>query len=279
MKSLVYCVKNKINGNEYVGFTSQPLKTRWLQHIHDSKRCDYPLHNAINKYGSDNFDVFVLQEYDSIEEGLAGEIFWIKEKNTQRPNGYNITPGGNLGGFYFLSEEEKSLVAQKRANDLKNNGYWTEEKVKTKVTELQAGRKNKIEKIKKDQSERMKKKHSLLREVKQKKLTEEYQKYLEQKPACCHRGCGKPAVFLTSGKYTNGIRIWVCHKYSGACSATTEKRIKSSQKTIMSWTPEKRSERAKNAWANKTQEERSAIAKKGAETLRKKREQNKKQPE
>lgn len=73
----------------------------------------------MNKYGIDNFLFEIIEECNQ-EMMEERERFWIKELNTQEPNGYNITPGGKkLSGednpFYghSHSEETRQLLSKK----------------------------------------------------------------------------------------------------------------------------------------------------------------------
>ena len=51
----VYKITNLINDRIYIGQTSLTIEARWYYHArYDS--CDY-LHNAVRKYGPDNFKI------------------------------------------------------------------------------------------------------------------------------------------------------------------------------------------------------------------------------
>ncbi len=115
----VYKITNKINSKVYVGITVQGYKTRWFKHcsdaIHDST---FPLHNAIRKYGIDNFQIEVIEVCNTIEELKNREKYWIstlQSRNTQ--NGYNLTDGGDGTFGRIFSEETKkklSIAAKNR---------------------------------------------------------------------------------------------------------------------------------------------------------------------
>jgi group I intron endonuclease len=92
----VYKITNKINSKVYVGITIQGYKVRWCKHcsdsIHDST---FPLHNAIRKYGIDNFQIEVIEVCNSIEQLKDQEKYWIiklQSRTTQR--GIYKTSGG-----------------------------------------------------------------------------------------------------------------------------------------------------------------------------------------
>ena len=88
----VYVITNIVNAKQYVGITKN-LNRRWSQHKGLNKSSPI-LHNAIKKYGIDNFvfthfaDAFDWESAQDIERML------IAEKNTKFPHGYNMTEGG-----------------------------------------------------------------------------------------------------------------------------------------------------------------------------------------
>jgi hypothetical protein len=86
---IIYILKNKLNGKSYVGQTRN-MKRRISVHK-ASTECKY-IHNAIRKYGIDNFDVETIEVSDA--EANVHEINLIQRLNTLAPNGYNIQPGG-----------------------------------------------------------------------------------------------------------------------------------------------------------------------------------------
>ena len=62
----VYVIVNQINGKMYVGSTERELKIRWQKHLvktNEGSLCT--LHKAIRKYGRDNFDIRMIEEYSS----------------------------------------------------------------------------------------------------------------------------------------------------------------------------------------------------------------------
>lgn len=104
----VYCHRNKINGKRYIGqtvFQEDPNK-RWLcgKGYKDSPHFD----NAIQKYGWDAFDHFVIQGNLTKEEADELEILNISFYNTTDPKyGYNLRTGGSRGKH---SEETKQKM-------------------------------------------------------------------------------------------------------------------------------------------------------------------------
>lgn len=123
----VYVVVNKSNGKMYVGFTERELKIRWQKHLvkaNEGSQCT--LHKAIRKYGRDNFDIRMIDEYSTREAMLAGEIEYIAYFDTYKSEyGYNDTPGGDggntNGGKNFPDEWKinisKSLIGKKLSEE------------------------------------------------------------------------------------------------------------------------------------------------------------------
>ncbi|GAG87039.1 unnamed protein product, partial [marine sediment metagenome] len=96
---IVYILKNKINGKCYVGQTISNINKRISQHLYKAEHEEnYPIYNAIRKYGIDNFDIKTIQ-CDSNNQGELNklECDTIADLNSMVPNGYNIRAGGSNG--------------------------------------------------------------------------------------------------------------------------------------------------------------------------------------
>lgn len=100
------------NGLIYFGITSQTLKERW--HYGLGYKNNSHLHNAIQKYGEDNFLKEIILDGLSLEEASAKEREYIAKYNTTDKNiGFNISLGGEatmLG--HPVSEETKQKIAK-----------------------------------------------------------------------------------------------------------------------------------------------------------------------
>ena len=96
---IIYKVTNKINGKIYIGKTYN-LEKRKKQHIGDINN-GLPFHNALKKYGVNNFEWEIVDKANSDSEIREKEIQWIKKCNScisfPNSNGYNITLGGEGG--------------------------------------------------------------------------------------------------------------------------------------------------------------------------------------
>lgn len=102
---IIYKVTNKINNKIYIGQTTQLLKDRIRGHKNEafnsnSKKC--PFHQAIVKYGIDNFEI---EEIEEVDNKLLNEreIYWIDYYDSYY-NGYNATLGGQQGKIYSINE-------------------------------------------------------------------------------------------------------------------------------------------------------------------------------
>lgn len=87
----VYCHFNKVNGKLYFGLTKHTIKKRKQNGYLTCNK----LRNAINKYGWDSFDSFVIRDNLTKEDACSLEKELIKRYHTTEQNrGYNIHLGG-----------------------------------------------------------------------------------------------------------------------------------------------------------------------------------------
>lgn len=99
----IYKIYNIINDKIYIGQTRRDINIRWKQHLlslKSDKDKNTVLYRAMNKYGSDKFNIQLIKEYscESKEELIEilnkEEIRYISEYNSIKPNGYNMQHGG-----------------------------------------------------------------------------------------------------------------------------------------------------------------------------------------
>lgn len=89
----IYMHRNKINGKVYIGQTKQELNDRW-QNGNGYKKSP-KFYNAIQKYGWNNFEHFLLECNLTYEQANKKEVYYInKFKSCDRNFGYNISTGG-----------------------------------------------------------------------------------------------------------------------------------------------------------------------------------------
>ena len=129
---------NKINNKKYIGITSQSPNSRWREgegyRLGYTKRTHF--YNSICKYGWENFESIVLFENLTSTEAVNKEIELIEKYNTtDRRFGYNITKGGDLGGFKLnISEEER----RRRSEYMKHRTISAE--TREKMSRARSGR-------------------------------------------------------------------------------------------------------------------------------------------
>jgi group I intron endonuclease len=107
----IYKITNIISNKCYIGETkkSNPY-LRWNEHkrkITQGIGCP-ALQDAVKKYGVDNFKFEILIIcFD--EDRFTYEIDYIKKYNSMSPNGYNLTKGGEGGGFYGKKHSQQTI--------------------------------------------------------------------------------------------------------------------------------------------------------------------------
>lgn len=94
---IIYKITNKLNGKVYIGLTKYTEIERFNSHIREAlKGCNYRLHQAIRKYGVDNFEVEKICKCSSKQSMKKAEILFIKKFNSfDFSKGYNMTNGGD----------------------------------------------------------------------------------------------------------------------------------------------------------------------------------------
>lgn len=103
----IYIFQHKENNKIYVGKTNNLVK-RIRRHKLESKNPKTYFHNAINKYGIESFNCFVIEEYENEQECFDAEMFWIEFfRSHYKINGYNLTKGGEGVSGYKHTEAQK----------------------------------------------------------------------------------------------------------------------------------------------------------------------------
>lgn len=138
-KGIIYKATCLIDNKIYIGKTVYSLNKRKHSHIRISK--DNPktyFNKAIAKHGPESFIWEILEEADK-EKLSEREIYWIKNLDSFKPKGYNLTLGGegNLG--WIPSQETKNKIG--KANGGKNSSWYNKkhtqdekEKIRASVT-------------------------------------------------------------------------------------------------------------------------------------------------
>lgn len=123
-KYKIYVHVNRINNKKYVGITQQQIQKRW-RNGNGYKKCIH-FYNAIQKYGWDNFEHFIILDNLTKHEAMILEKVFILSLDSIN-NGYNITSGGegNLGNYKY---NESSMTGTIFGN-LKIIGWDTEKSI------------------------------------------------------------------------------------------------------------------------------------------------------
>ena len=133
---IVYCHTNMINGKQYIGLTSMSLEERAGKEGSRYRNC-MEFYNAIQKYGWDNFSHKVLAYDLSHEMACELEKYYIKLYNTQVPNGYNLTDGGD-GGFHHSNDAKQRISAKTKGNKSRT-GYKNSAEMKAYMSNFMKG--------------------------------------------------------------------------------------------------------------------------------------------
>lgn len=112
----IYKITNLVNNKIYIGQTIRDLSIRFKQHC-KREGCPY-LHNAILRYGKDNFKIELIEEVP-ITDLDKREIYWISFfKSTEKEIGYNLYYGGKLGNSYrskLTDAETERLIEMEKS--------------------------------------------------------------------------------------------------------------------------------------------------------------------
>lgn len=99
---LIYLVTHRESRKQYIGLTVQTLERRWKYHMEQAFaghiKNSNSLHSAIREFGSDAFDIQIIDNGTTKKDLEQKEKFWIKKLKTLTPGGYNISTGGVSGG-------------------------------------------------------------------------------------------------------------------------------------------------------------------------------------
>ena len=113
----IYGFQNIYNGKWYIGKTKN-LYRRYLEHKHHTKEKEKQFYLALEKYGWESFNYYILKEYNQIpsEQELSKmEEFFIKDKDSYH-HGYNATDI-SLGGFSSENHRQKCTEILNNLNE------------------------------------------------------------------------------------------------------------------------------------------------------------------
>lgn len=121
MSARVYLITNLVNGKRYVGSTKLTLEKRWWGHCYDARRqsTQMPLHDAIRKYGSEQFRIELLEEFETRPEAYDREDQLISELGTHVSlgHGYNVLRGSRFGATKGMTGKKHSCETKRRQSE------------------------------------------------------------------------------------------------------------------------------------------------------------------
>ena len=144
----IYKITNMITNKCYIGETKKnnPF-IRWNEHkktIKNGIGCP-ALQDAVKKYGIDHFKFEILIIcFD--EDRFKYEIEYIKKYNSMVPNGYNLTKGGEGGGFYGKKHSKQTIdklsnILKQRYIDIPELRQQSSERQKKIMSSIEARKK------------------------------------------------------------------------------------------------------------------------------------------
>jgi GIY-YIG catalytic domain len=126
LKYYIYKITNKLNNKSYIGKTTQVPKTRWRQHVIGMGYGKYmPIHLALKKYKSNNFNFEIIKECINTNDMNFSEIYFIDKFNTLSPYGYNVDFNVRYlkDNPYLINESNTSLAVQSIPSEPVNSEY------------------------------------------------------------------------------------------------------------------------------------------------------------
>ena len=112
----IYKITNIKTQEFYIGQTIKNIEYRFRKHKEMSIRGGgYKLHNAMRKYGTENFNIKILDTATNLEQLNEKEIHYI---DTLKPY-YNILPGGQIRlTEKSIEKMRQSLIGKKHSKEL-----------------------------------------------------------------------------------------------------------------------------------------------------------------
>lgn len=112
VETIVYQIKNLVNGKIYIGITCRGLMARRSSHILSAKRGkSFLISRAIRKYGNDSFEFSAIETFSTFSGAAKREIEIIAD----RKPAYNITTGGEGSPGHKMSDRVKAIIRASNA--------------------------------------------------------------------------------------------------------------------------------------------------------------------
>ena len=135
----IYGIVNILNGNIYVGQTSESFQRRYWHYrwkLNDGSHDNAHLQKAWNKYGEENFQFIILEivnDKNLLDDLEIKYISYYKKENKS----YNMLIGGGGRRGFKMSEHAKKIVGQKNREHMLGTKH--SEKTKKKMSEKRTG--------------------------------------------------------------------------------------------------------------------------------------------
>lgn len=107
----VYIIESEVTPKYYIGYTKD-YNLRWNSHRHFCRWKKNKLYDCMRKYGFDNFEMILIQVFETKEQALEFEQSLI---SLDDENSLNLVSGGE-GGFNVIDVEswkQKLRIARK----------------------------------------------------------------------------------------------------------------------------------------------------------------------
>lgn len=114
MPACIYCIKNSVNDHCYIGQTINYVqrKSKHFRELERNEHHNLPLQRAYNKYGKENFTMFIIEDNVPLEYIKEREDYWIDKI------GYYNIDGGRKAftpkALRNMSESHKNIKSPKR---------------------------------------------------------------------------------------------------------------------------------------------------------------------
>lgn len=109
----IYCIENMFDNKKYIG-RSVDIDARWRSHksqLRKNKHSNPHFQNSVNKYGLENFIMYILEECDESELDDK-EVYYISFYDTRNyKKGYNVLIGGNTSKGRVVSQETRMKLS------------------------------------------------------------------------------------------------------------------------------------------------------------------------
>lgn len=92
----IYRIWNTLTGDSYIGSTKNKIDLRFQDHLQKAaKKVDSKFYKALENFGSQAFEIELLEEVETTDELAQKEIHYINVYNTMQ-HGYNSDRGGGF---------------------------------------------------------------------------------------------------------------------------------------------------------------------------------------